>query len=889
MKGKYTRFLLFAAAILLAVVLIVNFGLNFWLKKNLPDLIKKNSDYIVNYHTLDINVYTGDIVATGLSINSSNPDNTNIIGLQGTVDTLAVGRLGIYDLLVKKNISTTSLRLVKPKLNIVLVKPVDDRTKKERNPVGFKNIEITQGAIDIFKHTGQKFLGVDDLNLKVKNLKMTEKSVEQKLPFVFDHYDISGTDFFFRPDNLYRYTAKKITTTNGQMKILDVVVKPLLSYKNFRRFYPKKNVLFDFTSPEIIFKDLQFKKEKLAMSDARVLRPHMIIHTTGAKKNDKKKNSGSDIELENVRLTDAKVEVRKDGKETFSAEKLSVEINRFLINDDTANRSLPFNYDDFRVAGSNFNFNSGQQNVAVQRLSLTPKSLSLKEISVKSTSGSANSLDMAVKQLKVTLNDWKFNKDKLKLDVEEVLAEGLTAKIITGAKEKKQRPTFAGIEFPLRVKKVSVTAPALTIVTKNRPIAMRDIRLTAANLEMDERTIRDKIPFSNGDYQLTARALNYNTQYYRISSGLIKINKNQFDLADFAMKPTVSRAQFIRSIPAEKDLYTLAAKKIRGEGSWDVLSERKFLDLKSVIIDNADANIFRSKIPKDDETVKPMYSQLLRSIKFPVFVQDLNIRNSLLVYEEDTKKSDGPGKLSFNNFNLAAKNINSGKDKNRATQIPITITCRFMNASPMNVRWTLDTARQDDGFSIAGNITDLPAERINPFIEPYLKIQATGVISDLIFDFKGNKTGLGGVLKMVHKDLKIALLKETGDKNQILSAIANIFVKTDSGNFPASVQVEGVERDATKSFFNLFWRGIEQGLKKTLIGGGAPKTEQSVRKTVENTKTALEQNKKELKETKEEIKTKLKPDVEKKPEKEAEKEAEKEGFFKRLFKKKSGS
>uniref|UniRef100_A0AAU6WT85 Uncharacterized protein n=1 Tax=Chryseobacterium endophyticum TaxID=1854762 RepID=A0AAU6WT85_9FLAO len=27
-----------------------------------------------------------------------------------------------------------------------------------------------------------------------------------------------------------------------------------------------------------------------------------------------------------------------------------------------------------------------------------------------------------------------------------------------------------------------------------------------------------------------------------------------------------------------------------------------------------------------------------------------------------------------------------------------------------------------------------------------------------------------------------------------------------------------MERDPTKSFFNLFWKGIEQGLKKTLIG-----------------------------------------------------------------------
>jgi hypothetical protein len=55
------------------------------------------------------------------------------------------------------------------------------------------------------------------------------------------------------------------------------------------------------------------------------------------------------------------------------------------------------------------------------------------------------------------------------------------------------------------------------------------------------------------------------------------------------------------------------------------------------------------------------------------------------------------------------------------------------------------------------------------------------------------------------------------------------FLKSDSGKFPESVTVENVERDPTKSFFNLFWKGIEQGLKKTLIGKNVEKTEQKVK------------------------------------------------------------
>ena len=489
--------------------------------------------------------------------------------------------------------------------------------------------------------------------------------------------------------------------------------------------------------------------------------------------------------------------------------------------------------------------------------------------------------------LQLKINNWEFINNKLNLDVETVLLSQLNGRIKTANNPKKKKPTFEGIQFPLKIKNVIVKNSNLEIDSKNQPLVFKDLNANIQHIEMNDQTIKDGIPFKTGNYSLTTRNFIYKTKFYNLSASLLKLNKNTIQISNFAMKPTVSRAQYIKMIPTEKDLYDLKINQVNANGKWDLASATKFLDVENITINNMDANIFRSKIPNDDLTVKPMYSQLLRSIKFPVFVKNLEVKNSLLVYEEDTKKSDGPGKLTFNNFNMNVKNLNSGKMKGKPTLVPIAITCKFMNASPMNVKWSFDTANRNDAFAISGNISDLPASRINPFIEPYLKIQATGLISDLIFNFKGTQHGINGTLKMVHQNLKIAILKQTGEKDKILSAVANIFVKTDSGIYPESVVVENVERDKTKSFFNMFWRGIEQGLKKTLIGKNAPKAEQSIKNTVGNTKSALEQNKIELQETKTEVKEKVETVKEKIQEK---KEVVKEkGFFKNLFKKKSDS
>lgn len=890
MKPKHTRIIIMSVVGLLAALVLINLGLNFWLKKKLPGYIKNQSDYMVTYHALDVDVLTGNIFATGFTINSQNPDNTNVIGLQGTIDTLSVARLGLYDLIVKKNISTTALRLVKPNLNIVLAKPVDDRTGKKRNPVGFENIHITGGNVDVFQHTKRKMLGVKNLNLNIQNLKMTEKNVEQKLPFVFDHYDISGTDFFYRPDNLYAFTAKKITTSDAKMVVQNFRVIPLMSYKNFRRYFPAQKMLLDLRAAQMTFKDIRLDRNKLALSNAAFENPEIILYTAEARRTTKKKDLGFDIELANVQFNNAKIDVRKAGKNSFfTAASLTTTIAHFAMNNETAARTIPFSYDDFQIRGNEVSYTSDGQKFNVKKLSVLPKSIDLQQITARPVSGVAanNGLDLEAKQIHLNMNEWEFRDKKLALDAKDLRIDQLRGSIRTGEKTQKQKAGFQGIHFPLRVGRVLVTAPELKVVSKNEPMVLRGVQMNLDRVEMNAKSVKNQLPFEVKDYRFAARQLEYATNFYRYTTGQLNLGQKNLDVSNFVMKPTVSRAQFIRMIPTERDLYDIKVPSLKAAGSWDFLSDKKFADVKSVNLNGVVANIFRSKIPADDTTTKPMYSELLRSIKFPLFVENLDLQNSLLTYEEDTKKSDGPGKLTFNSLNLNLKNLNSAKMRGRPTQIPIIIHCQFMNASPMNVRWTLDTARPDDAFAIAGNIADLPAARINPFIEPYLKIQATGLISDLIFNFNGNKNGIGGELKMVHQDLKITILKQTGQKDKLLSAVANIFVKTDSGNYPASVTVDGVERDATKSFFNLFWRGIEQGLKKTLIGNSAPKAEETIKTTVDNTKAALEQNKKDLQETKAEVQAEtqqLKETV--KPEA---KEPKKESFLQKIFKKKSGS
>lgn len=876
--NRWIKNLLMTFGILAVILLAANFGLNIWLKTQLPEYIKKNTAYKVSYKTLDVDLGTGNIFAVGITINSKNPQNTDVIGLQGTIDTLKISRFGIYDAVFNKRISSSDLLLAKPNLNVILAKPVDRKTGKKRNPVLFENIRINEGKIAVFRHTRQKFLSVQQLDLYVENLQMTEESVENKLPVVFDKYSIKGQKFFLRPDETYAVTISRINTSNGQMAVENFRLTPLLSFAQFKKFYPKKAQLFEFAVPEMDFTDVILNKNKISLTNADFRNPVLKVYNTGVKTKKAEKKSNFEVDLKNIKLNNAIVKITKpDGNNLLSIGNLSVNINQLMFNKETSEQIIPIGYKDFTIAGRNIEY-SNAQNITIRSLALKPANGEIRGVVLTPGHPAERKAAVVLKtdHIAFNINKLEFVDKKLNVDLKDLLVENVNGTFKAGEKPANKSPE-PGIIKSLIIRKTSLKNSNITYDKGKQPLTFHDLNATVNNIELSPKSNQPGMSFKVKDYYITTRNLAYKTQFYNMSLGLLKLNKNKVQINNFAMKPLVSRAQFIKMIPVERDLYDIKAGQITAEGEWDLFSHNKMINASRVGIESANANIFRSKIPKDDPKIKALYSKMLRSIKIPMTIHNLDLKNSVLVYEEDTPESMGPGKLTFSNFNMNVKNLNSAKIKGKPTKVDININCSFMNLSPLSVNWNFDVADHNDRFAISGKTTGLPANGINPFIRPYLHVTATaGIIQEMLFNFKGNPAGLHGTFNLKHKDLKIAVLnKNNHEKKGFLTAVANVFLRSDSGRFPEAVTVENVERDPTKSFFNLFWRGIEQGLKKTLIGKNVEKTEKKVKEAVSSVKDM----KQSVKEIKQEIKNKKET-----PSAEGEKK-EKKGFL-NMFRKK---
>ena len=72
-----------------------------------------------------------------------------------------------------------------------------------------------------------------------------------------------------------------------------------------------------------------------------------------------------------------------------------------------------------------------------------------------------------------------------------------------------------------------------------------------------------------------------------------------------------------------------------------------FITTSQIVIEKANANIYRSKIPKDDLWIKPFFNKLLRVLKFDLQIDKLSINNSNLLYEEEKTFNNGAAVLKF--------------------------------------------------------------------------------------------------------------------------------------------------------------------------------------------------------------------------------------------------
>lgn len=818
--GKKKRIILIVVGILVILVLIFPFLLNIYLKNKLPQLVNEKTPYQISLEDFDLNLFKGDISANAIHIKTKQTTDPAVTQINGDIKSLRIQNFGIWNAIFNKSYHIKNVQLIDPNVKIALGKPKEkkDSVQKKIN-FGVENILVTNGNISVKDKNRKDLVNGKNVNINLTEIKLSENA--SKLPIAFKNFKIDAHDLLITVNDFYQIYATKIDAKNKHLHISEFHLKPIES----PALYNAKNV-FDLKINQLSAEDFSINQDSLIIENAKFVKPQLIVTSTHKKEvKENPKEVNLKIGIRNLDFGQGSVLIQqRDKTKIASVDNFHLNLKDIVFDKKTVKEKIPFAFSTHNIEFENIYFKSDPlQAVNIRKITSDNADILIDDLEFKALgkSSAKDLFNIRSRKVEILNNTSKFAGQQLQLQLEKINVHHPEIEIISASHKKKAPEKKHNATPDLLAHLGALHIIDGTFIQRKdgkQKLKVDNFNVTLNSVTTNKDILRESIPFHIKSQLITANKIDVDAgKYYRLKVDHIKNTGKQTVASNFAFLPKYSRAEFNRLIAVEEDLYTIKAKSIVITDKNSTFGSKTSIDLDHIIFDGIDCNIYHDLAPPDDIGVRYMFSKKLRDVKFPLYIKQIDIKNSKLAYEEVAEKAKIPGKLTFGDFNATIKNVNSAKMKGKPTLVKVDSNFNFFGDAPTDVHWQFDVANKNDDYAINGTIKNLSVDNANLFVRPYLNVSLDGQIQYLKFDYKGNSNQIGGNFYFKYTDMHVNFLnKNTGKERKVLSAIANIFVKNDSKGEPNHVEVD-VKRDPNKSFFNTLWQGIMEGLKKYLI------------------------------------------------------------------------
>ncbi|WP_250254270.1 hypothetical protein [Chryseobacterium sp. Marseille-Q3244] len=817
-KRKKTA--LIVLGIVVVIALIFPFLLNLYLKHKLPDLINEKTPYQITLKDFDMNLFKGDISAHTITIKTKPTHDSTVARISGNIKSLQVENFGIWKAIFNKSYKVNTVKLIDPNIQMVLGKSKNKKDSAQKKvDFGIENILINNGNISVKQSDKKDLFTGKNINIKLTDIRQSQDV--SKIPVVFKDFKIDAHDVLITVNDFYTISAGKIDAKNKQLNISAFHLKPVES----PALYNAKNV-FDLKVSQLSAENFIIDQDSLIIDKTRFVQPQLTVTSTDKKTvKENPKEVNLKIGIKDLDLQKGSVLIQQQDKtKTASIENFHVNLKDIVFDKNTVKEKIPFAFSTHNVELEDIYFKVDPlQAVSVKSIrsdnaDIFINNAQFQAIGISSTKDVFN---IKTEKIEILNNTSKFAGQQLQLKLDAINVYAPDIQIIAAVQKKKTAFKKQGPTPNLTLHLGALNVINGTFSQKQQGIQKMKVGNFNINLNTittNKNILKETIPFHSENHLITAKAIDMDAgKYYRLKADHIKNSGKKTNIGNFAFLPKYSRKQFNRMIAVEEDLYTIKAKSISITDKNSVIGGKTSIDLDHIVLDGIDCNIYHDLAPPDDNSARYMFSKKLRDVKFPLYIRQVDIKNSKLAYEEIAEKAQIPGKITFEQFNAKISNVNSAKMKGKPTVVKVDTDFKFFGDAPTDVHWQFDVANRNDDYAINGTIKDLSVDNANLFVRPYLNVTLDGKIHYLKFDYKGNSNKIGGNFYFKYTDMHVNFMnKNTGKERKLLTAIANIFVKNDSKGEPDHVEVEK-ERDPNRSFFNTLWQGIMEGLKKYLI------------------------------------------------------------------------
>ena len=379
--------------------------------------------------------------------------------------------------------------------------------------------------------------------------------------------------------------------------------------------------------------------------------------------------------------------------------------------------------------------------------------------------------------------------------------------------------------------KVSIGNTKIVIFNTEKPndapFILTNVKFNAADIQKLNSGTSIKNLISSSNWKLSADGFSFMSadKRYKMNVGAFDMDNgsSSMRIKNFSVKPLFTEESFSKSLVRQEDLYNLEFKNIvLGGIDTRMLITQKKLEAETATLQPT-VKIYRDRtVPPDNSSKVGKYPhQLLQTIKVPFSIKKIMVKDGYVAYKEKSDISMKAGTVVFKNINGTITNVTNIKELiSKNNTLMLDANAIFMGVSQLHSVWKLQLNSANGAFEASGEAGAFNAPDLNPMIEPLgMASIKSGKVNKVTFSVTGTDYAAKGTSVLLYEDLKVELLKKDSadlKKKGLMSLLTNALIK-DANPQNGTVRTGEIsyQRDITKSFFNLLWKSIFSGIKKT--------------------------------------------------------------------------
>ncbi len=327
------------------------------------------------------------------------------------------------------------------------------------------------------------------------------------------------------------------------------------------------------------------------------------------------------------------------------------------------------------------------------------------------------------------------------------------------------------------------------------------------------------------DYTITTADSLY---VFKVDSIALLASSRTMDLTGISFKPKGKKEDFSKKLSFYQDRYDIKFESatIKNVDWYGLLSEEGFT-ASNISLNNGDIEVYADRsLPSSGKIKVGNYPhQLLMKIEMPLVIDTVALNNIKITYKEFNPKSQKTAELIFNKINGSFANITNKQEEILKNHfLTLRASSMIMNSASLYAVFKFDLTKTATGnFSLDAEMGPIDGIKLNSATMPLALFEIKNAqIKKLTAHIQANHKGAAGKVSFLYNDLKIAVLKPGDNAHDklkekgLISFIANNFVIKKANNESDVFQDAAAVRNPQKSFFNLIWKTILDGITKTI-------------------------------------------------------------------------